>query len=125
LNRLFTPAGYAAAGLVVLLAVLAAWWIVIGGPAADRRGAVEARAGRTVAEGAAAAAGDAQAVVINNSRAESAVDRQTLENRDAILTQPNARLGAGAAGDAGLRGLCGRAAYRDVERCRQLLAPGP
>lgn len=128
MTRLLSPDGWAAVGVaaVVLLAVIFGfWWVVVGGPAHDRAAKVEARAGQAIAQGAAGAARDAQGVVIAGGAREAGIDDQTRRNQDAIQAAPNAGVPAGAVGAAGLRGLCQRPAYRDVERCRQLLGSRP
>ena len=55
------------------------------------------------------------------------MDRQVREQetRDDILSAPDAGASAGAAGDAGLAGLCRRAVYRDHPRCAGLRGPDP
>lgn len=63
---------------------------------------------------AAAQAGDAF-----NDR-KSGRDALGQENRDDVLSQPDAGSDAGLAGDVGLRGLCRRPSYADSPRCVQL-----
>lgn len=115
----------AVAGFVILGLVALVCWFVLIKPGQDRRRAAEAEAGAAVAGGTAKAAQDAQGVVIGNAARERATDDQTRANRDEILKAPDAGVSAGAAGDAGLRGLCKRPSLRDSGRCRELLGVDP
>ncbi|RYG20805.1 MAG: hypothetical protein EON96_00140 [Caulobacteraceae bacterium] len=50
---------------------------------------------------------------------------QELETRNDVLSAPDAGASAGAAGHAGLAGLCRRAVYRDHPRCAGLRGADP
>ena len=62
----------------------------------------------------------ATSAVLEYSERQSDRDATTRANNDAIQAAPNSRDTAGAAGDAGLRGLCGRQAYRNDPVCLRL-----
>lgn len=120
--------GWDWAAIGVLTAIIGAvllWWLVMVIPAHDRRDKVQARAGEAVAVGAAKAAQDAQAVVIDQARADTAIAALTEEVQREIDSASNAKDDAGAAGLRGLRGLCERPAHRNEQRCRQLLETRP
>jgi hypothetical protein len=119
-NAVGLLAGLAVLLVVIVLAVQLGRWRAQS-VAAE---AVQSRAGAEVAQAgdrASAAAGEAVAGLGERELARAAKDR---ENRDEILRAPNARDDAGAAGDAGLVGLCRRPAYRDHPRCAGLRQPG-
>ncbi|HYE45713.1 MAG TPA: hypothetical protein VEA44_08055 [Caulobacter sp.] len=87
--------------------------------AARAKGAViTSRAGQT----ATAAALEATAGYGERELGRAALEQET---RDAVLSAPDAKTDAGAAGDAGLAGLCRRAAYRDHPRCAGLRGADP
>lgn len=118
------PGEIAAACLVVCAVLLLGWWI-IGKPAQDRRAAVQARAGATIAQGQTNAARDAVGVVTDQAARDAATDAQTRKN-DADIRSAK---GASAPVDpdayyAGLRALCVRRAYRGSAACISLQHPG-
>lgn len=83
-----------------------------------------AKAGAVVAAGGERASQAAVEAVASLGEKEVAVAATDRENRDAILSKLDAKVDAGAAGDAGLRGLCRRPVYRDHPRCAGLRQPG-
>ncbi len=62
----------------------------------------------------------ATSAVLEYSERQSDRDATTRANNDAIQAAPNSRDTAGAAGDAGLRGLCDRPSYRNDPVCLRL-----
>lgn len=68
----------------------------------------------------------AEAAEATDAFTERQTGREALgrENRDEILSQPNAGADAGDAGLAGLRGLCRRPEYSGSARCLQLQRQG-
>ncbi|MBI1406178.1 MAG: hypothetical protein GC145_08645 [Caulobacter sp.] len=106
--------------LVLLLALM--FWAGFAGLGARRREITAARSEAEVAmsrAGSKAAGAASEAVA---AMAEREADRKVreLETRDEILATPDAKTSAGAAGHAGLVGLCRRALYRDHPRCAGL-----
>jgi len=98
------------------------------------RSGVEERTGREAARqraaGEVARAGETATGAALNATAEYGereLGRAALEQetRDAVLSAPDAGADAGAAGDAGLAGLCRRAAYLDHPRCAGLRRADP
>ena len=112
-------------GLGVLLALAALVAFLRGqGAARASEEAARARGGQAVARaGETASQAAVEAVAIQGEK-EAVVADADQENREEILTQPDAGADAGATGDAGLRGLCRRPAYRDHPRCVGLRQPG-
>jgi len=82
----------------------------------DKAGNVIGQAGKTASDASMKATGE-------QARRELGQQATEQEHRDEILKAPNARDGAGAAGDVGLAGLCQRASYRDHPRCAGLRRP--
>lgn len=73
-----------------------------------------------MARGETSAANAATSAVLEYSDRQSDRDATTRANNDAIQAAPNSRDTAGAAGDAGLRGLCDRPSYRNDPVCLRL-----
>lgn len=73
-----------------------------------------------MARGETSAANAATSAVLEYSERQSDRDATTRANNDAIQAAPNSRDTAGAAGDAGLRGLCDRPSYRNDPVCLRL-----
>lgn len=127
LKRLAAPL---VGGVLILLAValLVASWQGAGRRAA-RLEAAKARGGQVAAAAGERASTIAVEAVAAQGEKEAAIATMDQENRYEILAQPDAGVGAGAAGDAGLRGLCRRSVYRDHPRCAGLrvesAAPAP
>lgn len=126
------PVAWVLANPVRCLLLLA---LLIGGVgftmnSCQRRGAqeraAEAEAGAIVATGQAAAARDAQRITIDVVNHERAIDAQTMESRNEILSAAGAgdSLPTGVAA-AGRRALCMRAAYRGEPACEQLRHADP
>lgn len=115
----FSAWGWLIVALVVLALVFAAWW-TLSEPGRQKAKAEAARGGQLVAEGGRAAS--AEALDINAGAAAAARESETLTRRNAddILAAPGADAHAGPVADAGLRGLCRRAAYHDHPRCAGL-----
>jgi|GEM_PF-3389472 len=117
-------------GLSVLLTVLLvaglAWngWRDAGAQARAREAARQ-RAGAEMARASDRSARAALEAMAGQGQRD--MDRQVREQetRDDILSAPDAGASAGAAGDAGLAGLCRRAVYRDHPRCAVLRGPDP
>ncbi|MDE8654762.1 hypothetical protein [Novosphingobium album (ex Liu et al. 2023)] len=106
-----------AAGVILLTAIL---WIshAIGSGA---RAKVEARLNANQADAAAESGHDAVETLGTQAAAEDAADVITGENADAIHSAPGANAPVAApVRDAGLRGLCRRAAYQRNPQCLQL-----
>ena len=117
-------------GSTAFLAVTVALFAILGGAGrwqAERqaRESALARAGVIVGQAGAGAARAATEAVAGLGEREAARTETTQENRVAILAATYARDDAGAAGDAGLAGLCRRAVYRDHPRCAGLRRPDP
>lgn len=113
-------------GLVVALALVATIWWFLTEPGRQRDRANRATAGRVVAEGQAKAAQDAVGVITGQGGRESATDKLTQENRDAILNSPGADVPINPDLDArARRALCLRDAYRDQPACVRLLGSDP
>lgn len=127
-----------------MIALLAAWWrpiaavlVVIGlmilGSCTITRctgeqralQAERARTGGIMAEGSEKASQAATEAVAGLGEREADRTEINQENRDAILSAPDAKSDAGAAGAAGLDGVCRRPSYRDTPRCVRLLGPRP
>ncbi|MFN3858094.1 MAG: hypothetical protein ACK4RV_10110 [Caulobacter sp.] len=108
----------------VILAVAAAivFASLIGRWNAEKRAleAVRQKAGGYAAEGQANASQGALKTLDELADQKAANDTLTKEHADAIHKAPNARDDAGAAGDAGLAGMCERPSYRDRPRCVEL-----
>lgn len=99
--------------LILALVLVGVWFITE--PGRQRQAAQEARAGSIMAGASQKAAQDAVGVVVERGKAEDEIDRQTEENRDAILAAPGAT--APVSDDvhnAGLRAIC----VRDNQRCK-------
>lgn len=130
---LFAPLWRRFAGPLTALMVLSLLALVGGGliwngwrasgTAAKAREAAGQRAGAILAEASDRTSRAALEAVAGQGQRET--DRQILEQetRDDILSAPDAGASAGAAGDAGLAGLCQRAVYRDHPRCAGLHRP--
>ena len=107
--------------LVAVLAVtLFAGQIVRGMMASGRTAKAEVHLGTAQAGAAAATASDAVNTVASSAASEAAIDAVTMENDRAIRSAP----GAAAPVDPGVRnaglvGLCKRAAYLRDQRCLQ------
>ena len=121
-TRALSPIGWAAV-IASVCAVAAIVWFVT----ADSRHRHDAAVART--EGALAAshnqsAADAIQTTVDAAKRDAATDAQTRENADEIRHAPGADAPVDPrATDAGLRGLCVRAAYRCSAQCVQLLGP--
>lgn len=104
-----------AAALIVFASLIGRW-------NAEKRAleAVRQKAGGYAAEGQANASQGALKALDELADQKAANDTMTKEHADAIHKAPNARDDAGAAGDAGLVGLCERPAYRDNPRNAEL-----
>jgi hypothetical protein len=85
-----------------------------------RGDAAKARGEGRVADAQAGLGADAAKTTAGQVQAEADNAAQTGRNREDILNAGNAKDSAGAAGDAGLRALCGRVSYRDSQRCVEL-----
>ena len=108
------------------IALCVAAWLILTAPARERAKANQAAASQIVAEGQVAAGRDAVAVVTANAAHGQEIDRQTQENRDAILNAP----GADVQLDPGLdtatrRAICMRASAKRDPACVALLNPRP
>lgn len=110
------------------------WWVILAVAAvivfasligrwnAEKRAleAVRQKTGGYAAEGQANASRSALNTLDDVAEKKAANDTMTKEHADAIHKAPNARDDAGAAGDAGLVGMCRRAVYFDDPRCVEL-----
>jgi hypothetical protein len=91
---------------------------------AARTAHTEARLATGQADAAVQSGADAVNAVGNRMSADVAIDTITQENRDAITKADGARAPvAPPARNAGLRSLCGRAAYRRDPKCVQYTDP--
>ena len=113
LARRFAP--WIALGVLALL-------LVVAGPAACRKLHTEqarARLGEEQARAATGSGEDAVATVGAAARREQQADHMSEDHEKQIRNAQGADLPVDpAVRDAGLGSLCGRAAYRDGERCR-------
>lgn len=127
LRRLAGPLIVVLTGLLLALVVGGLVWSRWQGAGAEARSreAARQRAGAEVARASDQASRAALEAVAGQALRET--DRQVLEQetRNDILSAPDAGASAGAAGDAGLAGLCRRALYRDHPRCAGLRGPDP
>lgn len=114
---------------LLLLALVAgglAWNSVRdAGAAARAREAARQRAGAELAQASDQATRAALEALARQGARETDRQVREQETRDDILSAPDAGASAGAAGDAGLAGLCRRALYRDHPRCAGLRRPDP
>jgi hypothetical protein len=118
-DRRLIVAGLAALALVLLLALFG-WheW------RAARTAKVETQLAAGQAGAALASGQDAANTIGNRMDADAATDTVTRENDHAIRTAPGADAPVDPAlRDAGLRGLCRRAAYRLDPKCVQHADP--
>lgn len=123
--RALTPAGWAAAGLVLLMLLASAWWLATE-PGRARARADEAQVQAVQAQSQAAAGRAAVAIVTASAARDAATDRQTQENRDAILAAPGATAPVDpAVGAAGRRAVCLRQSARRLPQCQPLQPPRP
>lgn len=115
---------WAIIGVVVALSLLV--FFTCGRSTRDRQAADNANAGRTIAEGQAGAARDAQGRVIQNSERELARRDLDRRNADAIDAAKGSTLDIGPdVGDAGRASLCLRDSTRGDPTCKRLLHPRP
>lgn len=115
-----------AVGAVLALTVLASGWWLLTEPGRARVRANLAAAEAVQAQGQAAAGRDAVAIVTAASGRDSAADRQTLENRDAILAAPGAAAPVDpAVGAAGRRAICLRPSARRLADCQPVQPARP
>lgn len=115
------------AGMTVMsvVAFIIAGWLILSAPGRERARADAARASQIVAEGRAAAGADAVAIVTANASSGAEIDRQSQENRDAILNAPGAAVKVDPGLDAATRrALCMRASARRDPQCVALLNAG-
>jgi hypothetical protein len=125
LANLLTPAGWAVAAALALAVLLAGGWLITE-PGRARARAALAKAEAIQAQGQAAAGRDAVAIVTAASGRDAATDRQTQENRDAILAAPGAANAVDpAVGAAGRRAVCLRQSARRLPECQPLQPARP
>lgn len=123
--RALTPAGWAAAALVLLLLIASGWQLATE-PGRARARAAQAQVQAVQAQSQAAAGADAVAIVTASAAQDAATDRQTQENRDAILAAPGASAPVDpAVGAAGRRAVCLRQSARRLAECQPLQPPRP
>jgi len=118
-DRRLLVAGLAAAALLLLLALFG-WhqWRTA------RAAKLETRVAAGQAAAALASGQDAGNTIGNRMDADAATDTITRENDHAIRTAPGADAPVDpAVRDAGLAGLCRRAAYRRDPKCLQHIDP--
>ena len=118
--RKFWPyliAGFAA---VVLLGAVARW-------GAEKRAidAANAKAGAVITAAGERASEGATGAVAGLGERDATRAATERDNRDQILSAPDAKSDAGSAGDVGLAGLCRRPGYSADPRCAGLLKPHP
>jgi hypothetical protein len=101
------------AGIIIVCLVFLSWCNA-------RERAATADAEKRVATAQANAGANAAAISDEQAADELAGADVTARNREDIQGAENANDTAGAAGDAGLRALCGRVQYYDSQRCAQL-----
>lgn len=123
-------AGPLIAVLTLLLLALVAGGLIWNsvrdaGAAARAREAARQRAGAEVAQASDQATRAALEALARQGARETDRQVREQETRDDILSAPDADASAGAAGDAGLAGLCRRALYRDHPRCAGLRPSDP
>jgi hypothetical protein len=102
--------------LVAAICVLVVWAALSAGQR-DRATANQAKAAATVSRAGDAASAAAATATGEFMDRKADRDNMTRENRDAILSTPDAGANAGAAGDAGLGVLCRRPEYKRHPRC--------
>lgn len=111
--------GLATLSLLLLAGVVWDGWRDAG-RRSQAREAARQRAGAEIARASDGASRAALEAIARQGQRETDRRVQELETRDDILSAPDAGVSAGAAGDAGLAGLCRRAVYRDHPRCAGL-----
>jgi hypothetical protein len=123
--RSLNPAGWAIGAALMLAVIGSGWWLVTE-PGRARARANLAAAEAIQAQGQAAAGRDAVAIVTNAAARDGATDRQTQENRDAILAAPGASAPVDAGvGAAGRRAVCLRPSARRLPECQPLQPARP
>ncbi|MDB5708702.1 MAG: hypothetical protein JWL96_772 [Sphingomonas bacterium] len=119
---LTTTAGRAMAALAIV--TLLAGLLTLDRCQAARTAHTAAKLATGQADAAVQSGADAVNTVGNRMSADAAIDTITQENRDAITKADGASAPVAApVRDAGLRSLCGRAAYRGNPRCVQHADP--
>ncbi|MDQ0462645.1 hypothetical protein QO010_000393 [Caulobacter ginsengisoli] len=123
--RALSPAGWAIGAALALTMLAAGWWLITE-PGRARARTNLAAAEAIQAQGQAAAGRDAVAIVTASAARDAATDRQTQENRDAILAAPGASAPVDpAVGAAGRRAVCLRHASRRLPECQPLQSARP
>lgn len=126
LRRFAGPLIVVLTGLLLVLVVGGLVWTSWRGAGTETntpREAARQRAGAEVARASDQASRAALEAVAGQGQRETDRQVREQETRDDILSAPDAGASAGAAGDAGLAGLCRRAVYRDHPRCAGLRGP--
>jgi hypothetical protein len=119
---LATTAGRATTALAIV--ALLVGLLALDRCQAARTARTEARLATGQADAAVQSGADAVNAVGNRMSADAAIDTITQENRDAITKADGASAPVTApARNAGLRSLCGRAAYRRDPKCVQYADP--
>jgi hypothetical protein len=119
---LATTAGRAMAALAIV--ALLAGLLTVDRCQTARTARTEARLATGQADAAVQSGADAVNTVGNRMSADAAIDTITQENRDAITKADGASAPVAApVRNAGLRSLCGRAAYSGNPRCVQHADP--
>jgi hypothetical protein len=115
-------------GFAIACAVMLVIMLVVSRCMAEpaRQEAAAAKVDASLSDARAASGQDAVGAVAAAGAREAESEQLTRENDNAI----HSALGAGApvnagVADAGRRGLCRRAAYRDSEQCKRLLSARP
>lgn len=112
------PARVLCAAVLAMIAVMVVVVWLSGALTGGKRAQIEAQLGANRADAALATGADAVNAVARQAAAEGAADLITRENQRAINQAPGAAAPVDpAVRDAGLAGLCKRAAYRGSEQC--------
>lgn len=108
----------------IVLALLLVALLSLGKCVYDQRAKTEVRLSKGQTGAALESGADAVGTVGQQAASETAADRVTKENEDAIRNAEGADAPvAGGVRDAGLDSLCRRAAYRGSEQCLRHPAP--
>lgn len=122
-----TPrSGLTIVGILCAIVIVAVFWRWTTEPARQAAKANTVGAGQIVAQGQAAAGRDAVAIVAGNATQAAEIDRQSQENRDAILNAPGADVRLDPGLDAAARrAVCLRQSARRDPQCIALLDARP
>lgn len=125
LAGILTPAGWILVAALTMAVMLAGGWLITE-PGRARARAAQTRAEAIQYQSQAIAGRDAVAIVTAAGAHDGATDRQTQENRDAILAAPGAAAAVDpAVGSAGRSAICLRQSARRLPECQPLQPARP